>query len=77
MEPIALTVYARMCAWTLARAHARSGDRVAITAYVGTSRTFDDALADFAIGYSEQNTRDHAELVAAIAAGRIEATAGI
>jgi hypothetical protein len=77
MLPDALRIYGEMCAWTLARAHARSGDRVAIASYVGTSRTLDDALLDFATAYADQNERDHAALVAAIAAGRIEAIDGV
>jgi predicted alpha/beta hydrolase len=70
-------VYAKFCAWTLARAHARSGDRIAIASYVGTSRTLDDALTSFALAYADQNRRDHAALVDAIASGRIEAVAGV
>jgi uncharacterized protein (DUF2252 family) len=72
-----MRIYGQMCAWTMARAHARSGDRVAIASYLGTGRTFDDALVDFAHAYADQNERDHQELVAAIESGRIEATPGI
>jgi uncharacterized protein (DUF2252 family) len=77
MDPAAMGVYAKFCAWTLARAHARSGDRIAIASYVGTSRTLDDALTSFALAYADQNRRDHAALVDAIASGRIEAVAGV
>jgi uncharacterized protein (DUF2252 family) len=72
-----MRVYGEVCAWTLARAHARSGDRVAIAAYCGSSRRLDDALTSFAFAYADQNRRDHAALVAAIAEGRIEALAGV
>lgn len=77
MTADSMRIYAQMCAWTLARAHARSGDRIAISSYLGNGRTFDDALVAFAHTYADQNDRDHADLVAAIASGRIEATPGI
>ncbi|MEX2106253.1 MAG: DUF2252 family protein [Solirubrobacterales bacterium] len=73
LTPHGLDVYARMCAWTLARAHARSGDRVAIAAYLGAGDAFDRAIAEFAEGYAEQSQGDHAALVAAIDRGRLEA----
>jgi uncharacterized protein (DUF2252 family) len=66
-----LDVYARMCGWTLARAHARSGDRIAIAAYLGGGDAFDEAIAEFAESYADQSERDHAALVAAIDSGRI------
>ena len=68
----AFEVYAQMCGWTLARAHARSGDRIAIAAYLGSNDTFDQAIAEFAAAYAEQSERDHAALVAAIEAGKLE-----
>ena len=68
--------YGGLCARSLARAHARSGDAVAIAAYLGTSDTFDGALADFSEAYADQNERDHAAFVAAISAGTITAVAG-
>ena len=77
MTSDAMRLYGQMCAWTLARAHARSGDRIAIASYLGNSRIFDDALVAFAHSYADQNERDHQELVAAIKSGRIEATPGI
>ena len=77
MSPRSMGVYAQLCGWTLARAHARSGDRIAISAYLGNSTKFDNALADFAETYADQNERDHAAFVAAIAAGRVEATAAL
>ncbi len=73
--PVGLGFYGGICAWTLARAHARSGDSVAISAYMGTSDTFDGAIADFAETYADQNERDYNEYVAAIAAGRISTPA--
>ena len=70
-------VYAKMCGWTLARAHARSGDRVAIAAYLGSSDTFDRAIAAFSESYADQNERDHAALAAAVADGRLTAQEGL
>ena len=66
-----------MCAWVLARAHARSGDRIAIAAYLGTGDAFDRAVADFAEAYAEQNQRDYDALREAVDAGRVVAQAGI
>ena len=77
MVPDGLRVYGEMCAWTLARAHARSGDRVAIAAYLGAGRVFDNALVAFATEYADQNALDHASLVAAIDSGRITALSGV
>ena len=59
MVPKVLGLYAQMCGWTLARGHARSGDRVAIAAYLGTKDVFDRAIADFASAYADQNQRDY------------------
>lgn len=75
--PNGMKVYARMCGWTLARAHARSGDRVALAAYLGGSAKFDQAIAGFAETYADQNERDHAALQAAVDAGKVTATAGV
>jgi uncharacterized protein (DUF2252 family) len=77
ITPRMLIVYARMCGWTLARAHARSGDRIAIGAYLGGSDVFDQALASFAVAYADQNERDYKALVDAAASGRITARTGI
>jgi hypothetical protein len=74
MRAADMALYARLCAWTLARAHARSGDCVAIAGYLGSSDAFDRAIAAFAELYADQNERDHAALVAAIAAGRVQAS---
>lgn len=68
-----LTVYAQMCGWTLARAHARSGDRFAIAGYLGRSDRFDRALVDFAESYADVTEQDHAALAAAVADGRAQA----
>ena len=77
MDPEMLGVYAQLCGWTLARGHARSGDAVAIGAYLGTGPTFAQALADFAHAYADQNEVDHQALVDAIAAGTVEAQSGV
>jgi uncharacterized protein (DUF2252 family) len=71
MSAATLTIYGQLCAWTLARAHARSGDRIAIAAYLGRSAVFDRALAEFAAEYAEVNERDYRALKAAIADGRV------
>jgi hypothetical protein len=77
MDPRRMDLYARLCGWTLARAHARSGDRVVIAAYLGKSAKFDNAVADFAERYADQNERDYASLSAAVTAGRVEARSGV
>ncbi|HEX6758865.1 MAG TPA: DUF2252 domain-containing protein [Propionibacteriaceae bacterium] len=77
MIPAGMQIYARWCGWTLARAHARSGDRIAIAAYLGNSAKFDNAIADFAETYADQNERDHAAMAAAVADGRVEAQSGV
>lgn len=77
MTPRSMGVYARLCGWTLARAHARSGDRIAISTYLGKSTKFDNAIADFAETYADQNQRDHAALAAAVADGRVQARSGL
>jgi len=77
MVPSGMRVYAPMCGWTLARAHARSGDRVALAAYLGGSAKFDHAIAAFAESYADQNERDYAALQAAVKEGRVQATMGL
>jgi hypothetical protein len=72
-----MSTYARMCGWTLARAHARSGDRIAIAAYLGSSDTFDQAIADFSEAYADLTERDHALLERAERDGRIEVQRGL
>jgi len=76
MSPDELVLYARLCGWALARAHARSGDRLQIAAYLGKSERFDVAVADFAQAYADQNERDHAALLAAVKAGRVPTEVG-
>jgi uncharacterized protein (DUF2252 family) len=77
MDPPELEAYAKICGWTLARAHARSGDRIAIAAYLGSSDSFDRAMASFAETYADQNDRDYRTLKEATASGRIVAEMGV
>ena len=77
MRPEGFSRYGGLCAWTLARAHARSGDRVAIAAYLGGSKAADEAFADYAAAYADRNESDHAALVAAIGSGRLAAVHGV
>jgi uncharacterized protein (DUF2252 family) len=77
MLPQGMMIYARLCGWTLARAHARSGDRIALAAYLGGSAKFDQAIADFAETYADQNERDYAALQAAVKDGKAEAATEI
>jgi uncharacterized protein (DUF2252 family) len=72
-----LAAYARLCGWTLAHAHARSGDPVAIASYLGSGETFDKAIATFAAAYADQNERDHQALVEAIEGDRLDAVSGL
>jgi uncharacterized protein (DUF2252 family) len=75
MDVSAMDIYAELCGWTLARAHCRSGDRVALAGYLGSSNTLDEVLADYAEAYADQNAQDYAALQAAASAGRIEVAA--
>jgi uncharacterized protein (DUF2252 family) len=77
MVPDGMAIYARLCGWTLARAHARSGDRVALAAYLGRSGKFDQAIAEFAETYADQNERDYAALQSAVKDGKVESTTEI
>ena len=77
MSAIALSYYATLCGWTLARAHARSGDAVAMAEYLGPDDSFDQALTDFSGRYADQNEKDYEEFTAAIKSGRLEAIEGI
>ena len=70
-----LVLYGGLCGWALARAHARSGDRVQIAAYLGKSERFDRSVADFAVAYADQNEQDHEALCAAVKSGRVVADA--
>ncbi|HTT92864.1 MAG TPA: DUF2252 domain-containing protein [Acidimicrobiales bacterium] len=82
VEPSTLTaatlaVYGRICGWTLARAHARSGDRIALASYLGGAPTFDIAMCNFAVAYAEQNERDYEEFLKAVKGGVLPAEAGL
>ena len=77
ITPPGLALYAQVCGWTLARAHARSGDRIAIAAYLGKGDVFDRAIGEFAIAYADQNEKDYAALADAVKASRIVAQEGI
>ena len=68
-----LGMYTRVCAWSLARAHARTGDAAMISGYMGASRTFDDAICEFAVNYADQTIGDHKAFAKAIRDGRIQA----
>jgi uncharacterized protein (DUF2252 family) len=77
MDPTSLGVYGQLCAWTLARAHARSGDAIAISSYLGRSDVFDRSLAQFAELYADQNERDYEALRDAAESGRIKVESGL
>jgi len=77
MRPSGMRVYGELCAWTLARSHARSGDSVAIAAYLGSADVFDEAIAQFASSYADQTERDHQALAKAAATGRVIAQRGL
>jgi hypothetical protein len=68
MSPATMGIYGQLCGWTLARGHARSGDRIAIAGYLGSNDSFDRAIAEFAATYADQNERDHAGASAALGA---------
>ncbi len=77
MAPAAMRAYGQLCGWTLARAHAPSGDRIPIAAYLGRSAVFDQAVGEFAAAYADQNERDHRALARAVKAGRVVAERGV
>jgi predicted alpha/beta hydrolase len=77
MVPLGLTYYAQICGWTLARAHARSGDPVAIAEYLGQTDAFDKSITDFSERYADQNERDYTEFVNAVKSGRLRAVEGV
>ena len=77
MVPLGLTYYARTCGWALARAHARSGDPVAIAAYLGEADAFDKSITGFSQRYADQNERDYTAFVNAVKAGRLGAVEGV
>ncbi|HTQ91684.1 MAG TPA: DUF2252 domain-containing protein [Streptosporangiaceae bacterium] len=77
MAPVTLTYYAQLCGWTLARAHARSGDPVAMASYLGSDDAFDRSITDFSERYADQNEQDYEQFVEAIKSGRLDAAEGI
>jgi len=77
LVPPGMQLYGQLCGWTLARAHARSGDRIAIAAYLGGSDVFDQAVSQFAVSYADQNERDFQSLTQAVKEGRISAETGV
>jgi hypothetical protein len=77
MVPAGMQAYGELCGWTLARAHARSGDRIAIAAYLGSGPAFDVALGEFAQAYADQNEDDYQALTDAIRSGRVVAETGL
>jgi uncharacterized protein (DUF2252 family) len=77
MVPKAMATYGQLCGWTLARAHARSGDRIAIASYLGKGDGFDRAILEFSRAYADQNDRDYQQLAAAVKSGRITAQEGV
>jgi hypothetical protein len=77
MGPERMEVYAQLCGWTLARAHARSGDSIAIAAYLGKSDRFDRALLGFAEAYADQNEDDYSALSGAVDSGQIPVETGV
>ena len=77
MAPVTLTYYAQLCGWTLARAHARSGDPVAMASYLGSDDAFDRSITDFSERYADQNEQDYEQFVAAIKSGRLDAAEGV
>ena len=77
MKPLGMTFYANACGWTLARAHARSGDPIAIAAYLGKSDKFDVSITDFSERYADQNEQDYQAFADAVRSGRLEAIEGL
>jgi len=77
LQPFGMSFYARACGWTLARAHARSGDPIAIAAYLGKGDALDVSITDFSERYADQNARDHEAFAEAVKSGRLEAIEGV
>ena len=77
MAPVTLRYYAQICGWTLARAHARSGDPVAMAAYLGRVDAFEQSVTDFSERYADQNEQDYGEFAKAIRSGRLQAVEGV
>ncbi len=76
MPPHLFEIYGEVCGWTLAKAHARSGDAIAISSYLGSGDVFDRAMASFAAAYADQNEQDYNKLQDAVAKGRLTAEMG-
>jgi hypothetical protein len=77
LRPAGMRLYADVCAWALARAHARSGNPAETAGYLGAGDIFDAAIAAFAVRYADQNERDYAALAAAVRAGRLAVETGV
>jgi hypothetical protein len=77
MTVAGMGLWGEMCGWSLARAHARSGDRIAIAAYLGKSKEFDRAIGDFSIAYADQNERDYRLLQDEVTSGEVVAETGL
>ena len=77
LRPPGMHLYAEVCAWALARAHARSGNPAEIAGYLGRGDVFDEAIAAFSVSYADQTERDHAAIVAAVKAGRLPVETGV
>jgi hypothetical protein len=77
MVPSGMAAYGKLCGWTLARAHARSGDRIAIAAYLGNGNAFDRAIVEFSKAYADQNERDYKRLAGAAKSGEIVVQTGL
>ncbi len=76
-RPAGARLYARLCGATLARAHARWGDRIAVASYLGKGDVFDEAIADFSVAYADRNERDYEAFAAAVRSGRLPAETGV
>jgi hypothetical protein len=77
MIPKGMARYGELCSWTLARAHARSGDRIAIASYLGNGDSFDRAILEFSKAYADQNERDYKALATAVNSGKVKAQTGL
>ena len=77
LKPLGLTLYAHQYGWALTRAHARSGDPIALAAYLGKSDAFDQTITDFSERYADQNDHDYQAVAEAVRAGRLEAVEGV
>jgi Uncharacterized protein conserved in bacteria (DUF2252) len=77
MDPYGMTMYGALCGWTLARAHSRSGDRIALATYLNSDDAFPDAMAEYGEAYADVNERDYATFVEAVKSGRLPAVTGL